>query len=408
MTKKTTLANGIVVITTENPTADIIAGRLFFRAGSCWEPRKQAGLTSLLAAVMMKGTRNLSALEIAEKVESVGASLGTDASTDYFLVFMKSVTKDFLPLLQLAGEIIRSPSFPEEQIELERRLILQQIRQSQEQPMTVAFDTLRQLIYQDHPYATSSLGTIETVTALSKADLQYFHGAYLRPDNLVISIAGNITHPEVLELVEQVLGDWQAPAVPMPEMVWNPLSDRPQSRVIQQQTQQAIVMLGYLAASVYQPAYPALKLLSAYLGNGLSSRLFVEIREKQGLAYEVSALYPTRADISAFVVYLGTAAANQDLAQAGLKAEVDRLSTTLLTNKEVQIIKNKVLGQYALGKQTNAQLAQIYGWYEAINLGIDFDQKFIQRINQVTAADLQAAARQYLQTPYISIVSPNN
>jgi len=360
-----------------------------------------------LAAVMMKGTQNLSALEIAEKVESIGASLGTDAATDYFLVFLKSVTKDFLPLLQLAAEIVRSPSFPEAQIELERRLILQQISQAQEQPMTVAFEALRQILYQDHPYAASGLGTKETVTALNRADLEYFHQAYLRPDNLIVSISGNITHPQVLELVEQVFGAWQAPPIPMPEMVWQPIKHQPQERVIHQDTKQAIVMLGYPAASVYEPAYTALKLLSAYLGNGLSSRLFVELREKQGLAYEVSALYPTRVDTSAFVVYLGTAPANQSIALEGLRAEVDRLSTTTLTREEVQKIKNKVLGQHALGKQTNAQLAQTPGYYEAIGLGIDFDQKFIQDINRVTAADLQAAAQQYLQTPYVAIVSPN-
>lgn len=406
MTQKTTLPNGIRILTTENPTADIIAGRLFLRAGSCCQPREQAGLSHLLAAVMMKGTQHLSALDIAEKVESVGASLGTDAASDYFLLFMKSVTRDFLPLLQLAGEVLRSPSFPPAQIELERRLTLQQIRQFQEQPMSVAFEALGRLIYQDHPYAVSTLGTTPSVTELTQADLQHFHQTYFRPDNLTVSLAGNITHSAAVELVAQVFGDWQIPPLPIPELVLQPPHHQPQQQLISQQTQQAIVMLGYPTVSVYQPEYAALKLLSTYLGNGLSSRLFVELREKQGLAYEVSALFPTRVDPSAFVVYLGTAPQNTEVALGGLRAEVDRLSTTLLTDQELQVSKNKILGQHALGKQTNAQLAQTTGWHETIGLGLEFDREYIQAIREVTVTEIQSTAQTYLQNPYTTIVSP--
>ncbi|NJL91318.1 MAG: insulinase family protein [Coleofasciculaceae cyanobacterium SM2_1_6] len=408
MTKKTTLANGICVITTENPRADIIAGRLFFRSGSCRETTEQSGLSHLLAAVMMKGTKHLSALDIANQVESVGASLGTEAATDYFLVYLKSVTKDFLPLLELAAEIVRSPSLPPDQIELERRLTLQRLKQAQEQPMTVAFEAMRQLLYQAHPYAASTLGNPDSVSNLQREDLEYFHQAYFRPDNLIISVAGNITHPEHLELIEQVFGDWQAPIMPMPELVLPPVISRPQAQTVPQATQQAIVMLGYLAAPVRDPHYAAFKLLSAYLSNGLSSRLFVELREKQGLAYEVSTLYPTRIYTSAFIAYLGTAPANQEIALTGLTAEIDRLAEISLSSNELQTTKNKILGQYALGKQTNAQLAQTYGWYEALGLGIEFDQQFIQGIEQLTTAEIQTTAQKYLQSPYTVIVGTSN
>jgi predicted Zn-dependent peptidase len=408
MTEKTTLANGICVITTANPRADIIAGRLFFRSGSCRETREQSGLGHLLAAVMMKGTQDLSALEIAEKVESVGASLGTEAAMDYFLVYLKSVTKDFLPLLELAAEIIRSPSLPLDQIELERRLTLQRLKQSQEQPMNVAFEAMRQLLYQEHPYAASTLGNPDSVSNLQREDLAYFHQAYFRPDNLIISVAGNITHQENLELVAQVFGDWQAPIMPRPELVLPPVISRPQAQTIHQETQQSIVMLGYLAAPVHDPDYAAFKLLSAYLSNGLSSRLFVELREKQGLAYEVSTLYPTRVHTSAFIAYMGTAPANQEIALTGLGAEIDRLSEISLSSNELQTTKNKILGQYALGKQTNAQLAQSYGLYEVLGLGIEFDQQFTQVVDRVTIEEIQATAQKYLQNPYTVIVGFSN
>ena len=144
---RTVLDNGIVVLVKENPVADIIAARLFLRAGSRWEQAHQAGLSHLVSAVIAKGTEGCSSLEIAERVESVGASLGTDSTSDYFLLSMKTVSADFAEIFELAGELLRSPTFPEQELELERRLTLQAIRSQQEQPFTIAFDQLRQKMY---------------------------------------------------------------------------------------------------------------------------------------------------------------------------------------------------------------------------------------------------------------------
>jgi zinc protease len=354
-----TLDNGMKVLVVENPAADIIAARIFIRTGSRWESRTQAGLSQLVSAVLTKGTEQLSSLEIAERVESVGASLGADSSADYFLVSLKTVSADFADMLELVGQLLRSPTFPKEEVELEQRLTLQAIRSQQEQPFTVAFDQLRQVMYQNHPYALSGLGTEESVAQLKREDLQHYHQTYFRPDNLVISLVGRVEPSAAIALIEQVFGD-----------------------------------------------YTALKLLNTYLGSGLSSRLFVELREKRGLAYDVSAFYPTRLDTSQFVVYMGTAPENTAIALEGLHTEVDRLCHTLLSPAELQAAKNKLLGQYALGKQTNAQIAQIFGWYEILGLGVEFDWQFQQAVTEVDAETAQAIARQYLTEPYISLVGP--
>jgi len=158
--------------------------------------------------------------------------------------------------------------------------------------------------------------------------------------------------------------------------------------------------------AVDDPAYSVLKLLSTYLGNGLSSRLFVELREKRGLAYDISAFFPTRLEPAPFIVYMGTAPENTDIAIEGLSQEVARLSEVKLSDTELQGAKNKFLGQYALGKQTNGSIAQTYGWYESLGLGIDFDHAFPQAIAQVTSEKAQATAQKYLQDPFISIVKP--
>jgi zinc protease len=403
---RTVLDNGIVLLVTQNPAADIVATRLFLRTGSRWEPQEKAGLSHLLAAVLTKGTDQLSSLEIAEQVESVGAKLSADTSTDYFLLSLKTVASDFQEILSLTGQLLRFPSFPEEEIELERRITLQGIRSQREQPFSVAFEQLRQQMYQHHPYALSILGTEASVAQISRTDLQEFHQTYFRPDNLIISIAGCVTLEQALEQIQQVFGDWRAPSTPLPTLSLPTLTSYPQNTITPQETQQSVVMLGYLTSSVNHEDYSALKVLNTYLGNGLSSRLFVELREKRGLAYDVSAFFPTRLDQSQFVVYMGTAPENTEIAIEGLRTEVERLVNIPLTPDELQVSKNKLLGQYALGKQTNSQLAQIYGWYECLGLGIEFDTEFQNNIAAVTSSETLDVANHYFIEPYLSVVGP--
>ena len=401
------LDNGITLLSVENQAADVIAGRIFLKnAGARWDPKEKAGLSHLLAAAITKGTERFSSVEIAEQVESIGASLGADATADYFLISIKTVAADFAQMLKLAGEIMRSPTFPEAEVELEKHLCVQNIRSQQEQPFNVAFNQLRQAMYRDHPYGVSILGTEETVLSLSRAHLQQYHQTYFRPDNLVISISGRLSAEDAVSLAKQVFGDWQIPSISIPTAKLPPLNSQPCQRIDIQETQQSILMLGYLAAAVKSSDYAALKLLSTYLGNGLSSRLFVELREKRGLAYDVSAFYPTRLDRSQFVVYLGTAPENTAIALDGLRTEVDRLCTVELTQEELEAAKNKLLGQYALGKQTNAEIAQVFGWYESLGLGIEFDSQFQETVAQVTPQMAQKVARRYLMEPYISLVGP--
>ncbi len=403
---RTVLNNGIVVLAIENSAADIIATRIFLRAGSQWEPREKAGLAHLLSSVITKGTEQLSSMEIAEWIESLGANLSAEASTDYFLVSLKTVSTDWSEMLQLVGQMLRSPSFPEGEVELERYLTIQDIRSQKEQPFNIAFDQLRQVVYQDHPYALSVLGTEATVSQLNRSDLEQFHQTYFRPDNMIISLAGRVTPEEAVAEIERVFGDWKAPETPLSIQEFPLVTTQPSRVLTPQDTQQSIVMLGYLAASLHSDDYAPLKLLNTYLGNGLSSRLFVELREKRGLAYDVSAFYPTRQSTSAFIVYMGTAPENTETALVGLRTEVERLCSELLSFEELQAAKNKLLGQYALGKQTNAQLAQVFGWYETLRLGVEFDTEFQQVVSEITPEVAQVVANRYFIEPYVSLVGP--
>jgi len=411
------LDNGIILLITENPAADIVSARMLMQGGQRAEAIGKAGVAHLVSAVMTKGTATRSSFEIAEQVEAIGASLGTDSSADHFQVTVKTVSADFHEIFALAGEILRSPSFPEAEIELERKLTLQGIRSQQEQPLSVAMDKLRQALYGDHPYADSGLGTLESVAQLNRDDLQTYHQTVFRPDNLIISIAGRITVAEANAVVEKVFGDWAKPAQPMPPLELPPIVHNPQTQLTPQDTAQSIVIVGYLAPAITPSSspsdttpsdYAALKLLNTYLSGGLSSRLFIELREKRGLAYEVSAFYPMRLDISFFVGYIGTAPNNTATALEGLRDEIHRLTEVLLTEEELQVAKDKFLGQYALSKQTNAQLAQTFAWYEMLGLGLEYDDRLQNDIRNLTAETLRITAKRTFGQPYLSILGPES
>ncbi len=405
-TLRTTLPNGMTVIAVENPVADIISARLFIKAGQLCETAETAGLFDLLTAVIVKGTQRKTSLEIAEVVESIGANFGADVASDYSTIGLKTVSADFETVLALAAEVLREPSFPDHEIELERRLILQGIKSLKEQPFGMAYNHLREAIYQGHPYGLSNSQTEQCMKAFTKADLQQAHSTYFRPDNMVVTIVGRISPSLAVKLVDQYLGDWQAPNTPLPKVSFPEVTVAAQRIVTTQETNQAFIVLGHLADAVSDKDYAALKLISTYLGNGLSSRLFVELREKQGLAYDVSAFYPTRLGKSQFVAYIGTAPQNLPVALAGLQAEIERMKTTPLTAEALQVTKNKILGQYALGKQTNGQIAQTYGWYEVLGLGLEFDDECQRAIASVTIKDVQGAAQRCFVEQSVSILGP--
>ena len=159
----------------------------------------------------------------------------------------------------------------------------------QEQPFSVAYKYFREGMYGTHPYGFSSMGTDETVMAIQQKDLLDAHSQHFRPDNMVVVIVGRIDPERAVALADKLLGDWAAPSHPAIEPRLPAIDSHAYRIVTPQETNQAFVIIGYLAASVKHPDFAALKLLSTHLGNGLSSRLFVELREKQGLAYDVSA-----------------------------------------------------------------------------------------------------------------------
>jgi predicted Zn-dependent peptidase len=402
------LRQGITLLVVHNPSVDIVASRFFFPGGSRVESPAQAGVGTLTAAVLTKGTENLDSHTIATQIESMGAIVTTDCSLDHFEVGLKCIASDFTELFQLVADMLQAPLFPEVEVLREQDLLIQAIRSQQERPFSIAFSHLRQALYGNHPYALSTLGEVQTVESLTRQDLLTYFQTHCHPRHLVITVVSPFLPERVAEQIESTLENWSSPKVTSLTGSIHPWPDKYPPEVLKtpQETQQSIMMWGYRGSSVHSPDYGVLKLLASYLGGGLSSRLFVELREKQGLAYEVSAFYGMRQDPAPFVAYIGTAAENTALALDRLQNEMQRVTHTILSDLEVTLTQRKLLGQYALAKQTNSQVAQLLGLYEVLGLGVSFDRYYPEMLRAVDPADIYRVAQAYLKDPVVSIVGP--
>lgn len=399
------LANGLKFLLIPNHSSDIVAGRIFVRAGSVYDPPLLSGISYLMTSLLTKGTMQRSAMEIAEQVESIGAGLNAEAHNDHIEISWKSVSADFPALLRLVAEVLRTPKFPKVQVELERKVLLQGIRSQAERPLSLAFQQLRATIYQDHPYGRFLMGTEETVNRIDREDLISQHAAYYQPERTVVSIAGSIDLVAAEKLVAEAFGDWETTPIPTGEMPRFSSTEQPQRKYLAKSGQQSIVMLGHPAVAATDPDYFVLRTINSYLSSGLSSRLFVELREKRGLAYEVSSIFSMKAEQAIFVVYMGTANEKVPMAIDGLQSELQRLFVNRWSAEELSTTQSKLLGKYALSKQTNAQLAYLYGWYESLGLGWDFDQRLVTEIEKITSQRVEEVANKYFdRPPYISIV----
>lgn len=401
------LSNGITLLIAQNSSVSITAARLFFQGGARLDPAEVAGRANLMATVLTKGTQQRDSHSIGVAVESLGAAIGVDCTSDYLEIGLKCVSGDLPEVLTLVAEIVQQPSFPRAEVKREQDLMLQTIRAQRERPFRLAFEQLRRALYGHHPYAFATTGREETITPLTQADLIAYHQLCCRPDRLVIAAVTPFSPDQVRQQIEGIWGGWSC-SEPLPPPPHPSLPPHPTSHLLtlDQPTQQSLIMIGTRGAAAGSQDYGVLKLLATYLGNGLSSRLFVELREKRGLAYEVSALFATRQDPAPFAVYMGTAAENTAIGLEGLRRELDRVREIKLEMEEVEAAKRKLLGQYTLGKQTNAQIAQLLGWYEILGLGMEFDQIYPQQLQAITPEDLHRAAIAYLEQPILSIVGP--
>jgi zinc protease len=401
------LANGMKILVREDPSSQVVAVSLQARGGSLFETADTAGITNLMARVMVRGTPRRNALQLAQWVEDLGGTLEASGEVETAEIRGAALARHWEALLAEIADVALRPTLPAAEIATERALVLSQIQTRADTPFPRAVDAVMADLYGRHPYARHSLGRAESVRALTREALVAHHAALYRPERLVLAISGNVTARQAIGIADRLFGRLAASGA-TPALDIAAPTPRMDARTVEAPAAQAQVLVAYLGPSSMDPDYAAVRVLSAVLGGGMSGRLFLELRERRGLAYTVSALSSYRTGPGYVLAYLGTAPANATTAVSGVLGEVARVRAEPVNEHEVERAKAYLLGNLAMDRRTNARHAWYMAFFEVAGAGWEWADRYARALQAVTAEDVARVARRYLGEPTVVVLRPGS
>ena len=407
-TQKYKLSDGATMLYTPNNVNDIIAISIYAKGGQLAE--QKAGTANLTATAMMRGTKNYTSLELSQVLEDNGIKIQPSASADAFAINVLTTKDEYDKTLELLNEVVNNATFEDYEIDKVKTEKLNTIKRNKDVPLQRAIEEYRDLIYQNSPYSISSKILEKNIPNITKEDIINYYNSIFAPKNLVISINGNIDKDKTIQDLNNIFKpkenaknfdftqyNSKIPTVTTPRQTIQKVPT----------TETAWILLGWQTNSVLnEKDYATLQVIDSLLGSGMSSRLFKDLREQEGLAYQLGSGYSPNVLRGSFLLYIGTNPQTLDKAKSGLFAEITRLKTEYVGDKELQDAKEKLLGNYVIGLETNLDKASNIGWYEASTRGYEFKDKYEKLINSVTDSDIIEIANKYFTDDYIlSIVT---
>jgi len=389
------LPNGIVLLVAERPTVPIVVARLWTAAGAVQDPPDRAGLANLTGTLLTRGTARRTGPELDAAIEFVGASLEAGAGRDGLTVSLSVLRKDLTLGLDLMAEVVLSPTFPEPEFKRNVAQIQAAIKRSEEDPETVASRALGRLVYPEHPYGIPVEGTTESVARLTRDDVVGFYRSKVRPDTTVIAVVGAVTVAEARREIVARFGAWPVPPGSLPTVPMAAPGAAPAVEVIKRDLTQATILLGRQAVRQTDPDYFPLAVASSILGGGSSSRLYGRVRDEGGLAYSVySYVVPGRYGAS-FIVGAQTRTAEVKRVIDVLREEMARMGRQPVSERELALAKSYLIGSFPLRLETSSKVADFIVAVEVQGLGLDYADRYRERVAQVTVPDVERVAARF-------------
>ena len=358
------LSNGIEIIGQYMPSLSSTTFGLQFDAAVVNEPVEKTGLAHLFEYMLFQGTKEKDARALNEAFESLGARKGASTGLETAQVWAQIVNTKFDDTLALISELVLTSTFPKDELEQMRNIILQEIRRRDDEPMSRIFELVRANFYQGTALARPLLGTSESVKQLQRYDLRQFWKERYQPNNMLFAIAGKFDWDHVIERVETLFGGWQGSATPSPDQLPTPA---PRVALEHQEGKQEHIALMVPFANYTDPDYYPSLVVTEVLGGNMASRLFVEVREKRGLVYSVSAGQSSNKHIGAMRVYAGTTPEQaheclQVIVNELRKMEQDGITDDELERAKVQLKSENVMRSEGSGARMGA-IARSW-WFE--------------------------------------------
>ena len=405
-----TLANGLRVIVIDRPGTPLVTAQLVIKNGGEVDPPELAGIGNMLADLVTKGTEKRSATQIAEAVEALGGSLYSSARWDSTRMGVDVMSSKIGPAVEILADVVRRPTFKEEEVERLRQQTLDDITVELGDPGSIARYVAARVVFGDAPYGQPLAGTTETITRISRGDFLKYHGRWYRPDNAILVFGGDIRSKTAFALAQQYFGDWKKPAEPLPNLAAPaPLANvAPRVVVVDKpDAGQAAVLVARAGIERTNPDYFGGLVANSVL-SGYSGRLNQEIRIKRGLSYGAGSLLDTRRGVGPFVASAQTK--NQSAVQVAdlLLGEVGRLATGSVPDVELSPRKAVVVGNFARNLETAAGLVSQVATLAVY--GIDFNEinRYIGNVQGINAAAVQKFAGSHLDAKSTSVVIVGN
>ena len=411
MIVRSTAANGVRVVTEAMPEARSASVGFWIGVGSRDEPPELAGASHFLEHLLFKGTGRRSALAIAEAFDAIGGDTNAFTTKEYTCVHGRVLAEDLAMCTDYLADMVASPAIAEEDVEAERRVVLEEIALRDDTPDDLVFDVYAETLFGDQPLGRAVLGTRESIGSVEAAAVRGFHRERYRAHNIVVSAAGQVDHAEVLGWVEGLLPPGGAPEVgaggPARGGAGQAGGGR-RAEVVGKDSEQVHLVLGGLGYSREHADRFAWEVLDVLMGGGMSSRLFQEIREQRGLAYSVFSYRELYRETGAFGVYAGTMPENTAEVLKISEGILDSLASSGPTGAEVDRAKGHLKGSLLLSLEDSSNRMSRLGRSELVRGEILTIDQLTARLEAVTVDDVARVAADLLRPEcrVLTVVGP--
>jgi len=406
--QKYVLENGITVLIKKNDSVPLFSARAAFLGGVRYEDQSTNGVSNFVSRMLTRGTETRSALQIAQEIESIAGEVEGFSGRNSFGVTVESLSKNFVPAMDIFADVVLNPGFDPEEVERARREILADINRQGDNLIRTTVNLFLDTLYTDHPYKLDPLGTIDTVKASDSKSLKEFYEKYVRPENMVITVVGNVNKDEVLETIKNDFGGMKKGSTPNPVINADAAPQEIRVRVdTKQDKAQTHILLGFQGPKIDDEDHYSIEVLNTIL-SGMGGRLFLELRDKKSLAYTVTSFYTPGLEPGFLGVYIGTAPQKEQEAIEGMKEQLELLLKDGVSDEEISRAQNYLVGGFEIGLQQNSAQAAKITFDELYGIGWEEYNSYPEKIYSVTKEDVLEAARKYidLEKYTLAIVKP--
>ena len=393
--QEVTSPGGITAWLVEEPSITFVAMDIRFKGGSSLDPEGKRGATYMMMGLLEDGAGDRDARAFTEATEAVAANFGFDTFRDSVQIEAQFLTENREESLALLRDAIKFPRFDQDAIDRVQTQIASIIEGNETDPNDIAGTTLAALSYPGHPYATAQEGTVESVNALTRADLIAAHQAVFARDRVYIGVTGDISAAELGPLLDTLLGDLPATGAPMP--VEAELALEGGQTIVDYRSPQSVVLFGHAGVDRDDPDFfPAFVANHILGGGGFESRLMVNVRERRGLTYGISSFLASRDYGNQWLGQFSTSNENVGPAIDLIQSIWDDMAENGVTPEELDAAQTYLTGAYPLRFDGNGRIAGILAGMQAQGLGVDYIETRNDQVNAVTLEDIQRVAAEHL------------